>query len=54
MVPCPSCGRPETWSNNPYRPFCSEICQRRDLGNWATEKYKIAGLDDEENKPTEE
>ena len=24
-------------------PFCSERCRIIDLGNWATEKYRVAG-----------
>ncbi|MBI3293803.1 MAG: DNA gyrase inhibitor YacG [Deltaproteobacteria bacterium] len=55
ILQCPSCGGQVTWSSNPHRPFCSEFCQRRDLGNWATERYCIAGEDEEENKkPGEE
>jgi endogenous inhibitor of DNA gyrase (YacG/DUF329 family) len=23
-------------------PFCSERCQKRDLGNWASEKYVVS------------
>jgi endogenous inhibitor of DNA gyrase (YacG/DUF329 family) len=39
--PCPYCGKPVDWENNPYRPFCSERCKLIDLGNWATEKYRV-------------
>ena len=28
---------------NPNRPFCSERCRLADLGNWAGERYRIAG-----------
>ncbi len=41
--PCPHCGKKVKWENNPYRPFCSERCKLIDLGEWASEKYKIPG-----------
>ncbi|HCM32208.1 MAG TPA: DNA gyrase inhibitor YacG, partial [Acinetobacter radioresistens] len=25
--PCPRCGKPATWENNEFRPFCSERCK---------------------------
>jgi len=28
-------------TNNPYRPFCSERCKMIDLGQWASESYRI-------------
>ncbi|RPI48021.1 MAG: DNA gyrase inhibitor YacG [Betaproteobacteria bacterium] len=41
-VSCPQCGRPVDWSPaNRYRPFCSERCKLIDLGEWATERYRI-------------
>lgn len=41
-VNCPSCSAPVEWSaNSKYRPFCSERCKMKDLGSWATEKYKV-------------
>ena len=45
-VPCPICKEPAEWSPaNEYRPFCSRRCKLIDLGQWATEKYRIAGQD---------
>jgi len=42
VVTCPQCGREVVWSSdNPYRPFCSERCKLIDLGQWATESYRI-------------
>ena len=38
---CPIC-RKEVAEGNPEFPFCSERCRLIDLGNWATEKYRIA------------
>jgi len=31
----------EYGSNNPSRPFCSERCRLIDLGQWASENYRI-------------
>jgi uncharacterized protein len=42
-VRCPTCRQPTPWQNNPHRPFCSERCRLRDLGNWAAERYRIPG-----------
>ena len=42
MVNCPRCGTATPWSEaNAYRPFCSERCKLIDLGEWATEKYRV-------------
>lgn len=41
-VSCPVCGKPVQWSERyPSRPFCSERCKLIDLGQWATEKYRV-------------
>lgn len=41
-VSCPQCQTVIAWSlDNPYRPFCSERCKLIDLGQWATEAYRI-------------
>jgi uncharacterized protein len=39
---CPLCRREVMWEDNPWRPFCSERCQIIDLGNWASEGYRIS------------
>ncbi|RZU47442.1 hypothetical protein EV700_0404 [Fluviicoccus keumensis] len=39
--PCPQCGKPSRWTDNPYRPFCCERCKLIDLGGWASEDYRI-------------
>ncbi len=50
-VNCPICGKRALFSpENPYRPFCSERCKLIDLGQWATESYRIP---EEEGKPAE-
>lgn len=42
IVPCPICGKPALFSpENRFRPFCSERCRLIDLGQWATESYRI-------------
>ncbi len=49
---CPICKTPTDSSLHAEFPFCSERCQLRDLGNWASEKYVVSepifNEDDEE------
>jgi endogenous inhibitor of DNA gyrase (YacG/DUF329 family) len=41
-VPCPRCGAPAAFTPaNQWRPFCSERCKLVDLGDWASERYKV-------------
>jgi endogenous inhibitor of DNA gyrase (YacG/DUF329 family) len=41
-VACPTCGKDVEWRpENKWRPFCGERCKMIDLGEWATEKYKV-------------
>lgn len=41
-VRCPTCGGASVFAPvNPWRPFCSERCRVIDLGNWATEAYRV-------------
>lgn len=55
VVKCPVCERAVPWVEQQlFRPFCSERCKLIDLGEWATESYKIPvepsqddGADDE-------
>jgi uncharacterized protein len=42
-IHCPVCRKKTTWSNNPFRPFCSERCRLIDLGKWASGDYRIPG-----------
>ncbi len=37
---CPICNKPVEM-DDPYMPFCSERCKLIDLGQWATESYRI-------------
>lgn len=42
QVRCPRCGQQATYSTeNPFRPFCSERCKLIDLGDWASENFRI-------------
>ncbi len=42
IVECPTCGMSVVWGpENPWRPFCSERCKLIDLGEWATERYRV-------------
>lgn len=52
-INCPNCKKLVAWENNPHRPFCSAECKGRDLGNWATERYRIPEeeADDGTKKP---
>jgi hypothetical protein len=44
VVACPNCGAEALWdARNKYRPFCSERCKLMDLGQWAAERYRVAG-----------
>ena len=54
LVSCPQCGKPVPWDpTNPYRPFCSERCRLIDLGQWATESYRIPQAQDEPERSEE-
>lgn len=55
QVSCPICGKSSIWGpENPSRPFCSERCKLIDLGQWATESYRIPVADDDPDKPQDE
>ncbi|HYD58377.1 MAG TPA: DNA gyrase inhibitor YacG [Burkholderiales bacterium] len=45
-VSCPRCGRPAPFQpSNRWRPFCSERCKAVDLGDWASERYRVPAED---------
>ena len=55
MVNCPRCGAATPWSEaNVYRPFCSERCKLIDLGQWATEGYRISQAETDAGKSEDE
>ncbi len=41
QVKCPKCGNLKEYTDNPYRPFCSDRCKLIDLGDWASGAYAI-------------
>jgi len=52
VVTCPTCGATVAWTpENRWKPFCSERCKLIDLGQWATEKYRVPA---EEQEPEDE
>jgi uncharacterized protein len=47
QVPCPRCGQPAPFSpENKWRPFCSERCKMIDLGDWASERFRVPAEDE--------
>jgi hypothetical protein len=50
---CPICKQPVDSETTEEFPFCSPRCRERDLGNWATEKYKVAAPMMDESEPEE-
>jgi len=48
---CPICNQPVDSETTEEFPFCSPRCRERDLGNWATGKYKIAVPMMDESEP---
>ena len=44
IVKCPSCKVSIEYSlENKFRPFCSERCKILDLGDWASQNFRIPG-----------
>ncbi len=42
VVTCPICKAVVTWApENRWKPFCSERCKLIDLGQWASETYRV-------------
>jgi endogenous inhibitor of DNA gyrase (YacG/DUF329 family) len=39
---CPICKKPTDSETDAEFPFCSERCRLLDLGNWASERYRIS------------
>jgi len=52
LVSCPQCKSLSEYStDNKFRPFCSERCKLIDLGEWATESYRIPAAIKPEDLP---
>ncbi len=48
VVACPICEAEVAWTpESRWRPFCSERCKLIDLGQWATEKYRVPAVEQE-------
>jgi endogenous inhibitor of DNA gyrase (YacG/DUF329 family) len=45
------CRKPTASEQDEHFPFCSERCRWLDLGNWASEKYKISEPDESTQQP---
>ncbi|NNE65315.1 MAG: DNA gyrase inhibitor YacG [Pyrinomonadaceae bacterium] len=41
MVKCPNCSEQTEYSENEFRPFCSERCKLIDFGVWAEGGYAV-------------
>jgi endogenous inhibitor of DNA gyrase (YacG/DUF329 family) len=53
IVNCPRCGAQVEWApSSRWRPFCSERCKLIDLGDWASERFRIAAVDSEDDDGT--
>lgn len=39
---CPICHQPTDSEKDSNFPFCSDRCRLQDLGNWASEKYRVS------------
>jgi len=48
---CPICRKPTDSETHAEFPFCSERCRLLDLGNWASEKYRISAPVIDESAP---
>jgi len=40
---CPTCKKRVQWTDNPFRPFCSERCKLLDFDRWVSEDYRVPG-----------
>ncbi len=50
---CPICKKSTDSTKDSDFPFCSERCRLLDLGNWASEKYKVSEPALDESEPDE-
>jgi endogenous inhibitor of DNA gyrase (YacG/DUF329 family) len=47
VVACPTCQAAVAWTpDSRWRPFCSQRCKLIDMGQWASESYRVAGEPD--------
>lgn len=50
---CPIC-KQEVAAGSEFVPFCSDRCRLIDLGNWASEKYRIPAAPQPDEEEEEE
>ncbi len=50
---CPVCKK-DVEPGGPYAPFCSDRCRLIDLGNWASDKYRIPAPAEPESRDESE
>ena len=54
ILACPSCGKATAFTaSNKWRPFCSERCKLIDLGDWASERFRVP-VEEEKKEPGED
>lgn len=54
-IACPRCGKQHDYDRqNPWRPFCGERCKQIDLGAWANEEYRVAGVESSDDPRADE
>lgn len=41
IVKCPSCKKEFQYYESKFRPFCTDRCQKVDLGHWLSETYTV-------------
>ncbi len=41
IVKCPNCDKKTEYTENEFRPFCSERCRLIDFGAWADGEYAL-------------
>ena len=52
IVKCPTCGGPSVFApSNRFRPFCGERCRQIDLGDWASEEFRVPAEAPPEDEP---
>ena len=54
-VACPTCAKRVEWGpQSPWRPFCSERCKLIDLGAWASEKYRVPVVEENDEPESDD
>ena len=41
MKKCPKCSKVFNYCESEFRPFCSDRCQKIELGHWVQESYVV-------------